>query len=65
MLEHYFKDPGVLRRMRLGPLGAEIAGHRIDLERAGYTRLSARRYLSLTARFSAHVPGLIPPPFRR
>ena len=24
MLNHYFKYPGVLRRMRLGPLGAEI-----------------------------------------
>jgi integrase/recombinase XerD len=55
MLEHYFKYPGVLRRMRLGPLGAEIDAMASDLERAGYTRLSARRYLSLTARFSRYA----------
>ena len=55
MLEHYFKYPGVLRRMRLGPLGVEIDAMASDLERAGYTRLSARRYLSLTARFSRYA----------
>lgn len=52
MLHRYFKYPGVLRRMRQGPLGAEMDAIASDLERAGYTRLSARRYLSLMASFS-------------
>lgn len=52
MLHRYFKYPGVLRRMRQGPLGAEMDAIASDLERAGYTRLSARRYLSLIASFS-------------
>jgi integrase/recombinase XerD len=55
MLDRFFKYPGVLRRMRLGPLGAEIDTIAGDLERAGYTRLSARRYLSLTASFSRYA----------
>src|SRR5438093_3928010 len=55
MLSHYFKYPGVLRRMRLGPLGAEIDTIAGDLDRAGYTRLSARRYLSLIASFSRYA----------
>jgi site-specific recombinase XerD len=55
MLSHYFKYPGVLRRMRLGPLGAEIDRIASDLDRAGYTRLSARRYLSLIASFSRYA----------
>ncbi len=37
MLSHYFKHPGVLRRMRLGPLGTEIDIVAEDLEHAGYT----------------------------
>jgi site-specific recombinase XerD len=55
MLSHFFKYPGVLRRMRLGPLGTEIDKIATDLERAGYTRLSARRYLSLIATFSRYA----------
>ncbi|MCC7173427.1 MAG: tyrosine-type recombinase/integrase [Planctomycetes bacterium] len=52
MLETFFKSPGVLYRLRGGPLGAEIDGIAEDLSRAGYARDSARRYLSLVARFS-------------
>jgi hypothetical protein len=52
MLNHYFKYPGVLRRMRLGPLGAEIDRVAEHLERVGYAYLSAKRYLSLIAGFS-------------
>jgi integrase/recombinase XerD len=55
MLNHYFKYPGVLRRMRLGPLGTEIDIVADDLERTGYTYLSAKRYLSLIASFSRYA----------
>lgn len=55
MLDHYFKYPGVLRRMRLGPLRAEIDRVADDLERLGYTYLSAKRYLSLIASFSRYA----------
>jgi hypothetical protein len=55
MLNRYFKYPGVLRRMRLGPLGAEIDIVADDLERAGYAYLSAKRYLSLIASFSRYA----------
>ncbi|MGA9058103.1 MAG: site-specific integrase [Terriglobia bacterium] len=55
MLNRYFKYPGVLRRMRLGPLRTEIDIVADDLERAGYTYLSAKRYLSLIASFSRYA----------
>ena len=55
MLNHYFKYPGVLRRMRLGPLGAEIDRVAEHLERTGYTYFSAKRYLSLIASFSRYA----------
>ena len=55
MLDHYFKYLGVIRRMRVGPLGKEIDGIADDLEQAGYSRLSARRYLSLIASFSRYA----------
>jgi len=55
MLSRYFKYAGVLRRMRQGPLGPKIDAIARDLERAGYTRLSARRYLSLMASFSRYA----------
>ena len=55
MLCRYFKYPGVLRRMRQGPLGVEIDAIASALERAGYARLSARRYLSLIASFSRYA----------
>jgi hypothetical protein len=52
MLNRYFKYPGVLRRMRFGPLGTEIDIVAEDLEHAGYTYLAAKPYLSLIASFS-------------
>ena len=57
MLDHYFKFtyPAVLRRMRRGPLGGEMDAIAGALTRTGYTRLSARRYLSLTASFSRYA----------
>jgi len=55
MLNHYFKYPGVLRRMRLGPLGTEIDVIADDLKNTGYTYLSTKRYLSLIASFSRYA----------
>lgn len=55
MLSRYFKYPGVLRRMRLGPLGAEIDTMASDLAGIGYAYLSARRYLSLIGSFSRYA----------
>lgn len=55
MLDRYFRYPAVLRRLRQGPLGAEIDRIANGLACAGYTRLSARRYLSLMASFSGYA----------
>ena len=57
MLDHYFKFtyPAVLRRVRRGPLGGEMDAIASALARTGYARLSARRYLSLTANFSRYA----------
>ncbi len=55
MLESYFEYPGVLRRMRRGPLAAEIDNVAEDLERIGYSRGAAIRYLSLIATFSRYA----------
>jgi integrase/recombinase XerD len=55
VLEKYFKYPGVLQRMRRGPLAVVIDDIAADLERAGYARGSARRYLSLIATFSRYA----------
>jgi site-specific recombinase XerD len=54
-LNDYFKYRGVLQRMRLGPLGGKIDIVAEDLKRAGYTYLSAKRYLSLIASFSRYA----------
>lgn len=55
MLELYFKYPGVLRRMRRGPLADDIDDLAAELARVGYTRATARRYLSLVAKFSRYA----------
>lgn len=55
MLQRFFKYPGVLRRMRQGPFATEIDAIADALDRAGYARLSARRYLSLIASFSRYA----------
>ena len=55
MLEHYFKYPRVLRRLRSGALSAEmdrIAAHLFEL---GYKRGSAKLYISRLARFSEYL----------
>jgi integrase/recombinase XerD len=58
MLDRYFMYPGVLRRMRQGPLRGEIDTLAETLGRTGYTRRSARRYLSLIASFSRYASRL-------
>jgi len=55
MLENYFQYQGVLRRMRCGPLTTEIDKIANELERSGYSYLSAKRYLSLIATFSRYA----------
>jgi len=55
MLEFYFKYPGVLLRMRRGPLAGDIDDLAAELARVGYTRATARRYLSLVAKFSRYA----------
>ena len=55
MLETYFKYPGVLHRMRRGPLAGVIDQIASDLERTGYSPGSAKRYLSLVATFSRYA----------
>lgn len=55
MLDSYFKYPGVLRRMRRGPLAGDIDGLAAEFACVGYTRATARRYLSLVATFSRYA----------
>lgn len=55
MLESFFTYPGVLGRMRRGPLADHIDGVAADLERARYSRASVKRYLSLVATFSRYA----------
>ena len=55
MLESYFKYPEVLRRMRRGPLAADMDVLAEELDRIGYARATARRYLSLVASFSRYA----------
>jgi site-specific recombinase XerD len=55
MLEHYFKYPRVLRRLRNGALGEEIdrlAAHLLEL---GYKHASAKIYISRLGRFSDYL----------
>ena len=55
MLDSYFKYPGVLRRMRRGPLADYIDGFADEFARLGYTRATVIRYLSLLATFSRYA----------
>jgi hypothetical protein len=55
MLDFYFKYPGVLRRMRRGPLASDIDDLADEFARLGYTHATARRYLSLLATFSRYA----------
>lgn len=51
MLEAFFKYPKVLARLRFGPLGAEMDEIAARFFQVGYTRESARAYLTRIARF--------------
>jgi integrase/recombinase XerD len=55
MLEFYFSYRGVLKRLRSGPLGAEMDRIAADLSSQGYKRASAKLYLSRIARFSHYA----------
>jgi site-specific recombinase XerD len=55
MLESYFKYRGVLRRMRRGPLAGDIDDLAAEFVSVGYTRATARRYLSLVAKLSRYA----------
>jgi integrase/recombinase XerD len=55
MLEHYFKYPKVLRRLRGGDLGNELDRIAAYLFDNGYQRGSAKIYLSRLARFSGFL----------
>jgi integrase/recombinase XerD len=55
MLEHYFRYPKVLRRLRGGGLGDELDGIAAYLFANGYRRGSAKIYLGRLARFSHFV----------
>jgi site-specific recombinase XerD len=57
MLDLYLKYPGVLKRMRRGPLATELDNLAGDLKRLGYTQATARRYLSLAATFNRFIDG--------
>ena len=52
MLDLYFKYPGVLRRLRSGALGGEMDRIAAHLSAIGYTRASAKVYISRIGRFS-------------
>jgi integrase/recombinase XerD len=55
MLEHYFKYPGVLRRLRGGGLGNDLDRIAAYLFDNSYQRASAKVYLSRLGRFSKFV----------
>lgn len=55
MLDSYFKYPGVLRRMRRGPLAGDMDRFADELALLGYTPATVRRYLSLIATFSRYA----------
>jgi site-specific recombinase XerD len=55
MLEHYFKYPKVLRRLRGCGLGDELVRISAYLFENGYQRASAKLYLSRLAQFSEFV----------
>ena len=57
MLDHYFKYPRVLRRLRGGGLGDELDRIAAYLFTNGYQRASAKIYLGRLARFSDFMPG--------
>lgn len=57
MLEHYFKYPRVLRRLKRGGLGNDLDRIAAYLFDNGYQQASAKVYLSRLGRFSKFVFG--------
>jgi site-specific recombinase XerD len=55
MLENYFCAPKTLRRLRVGPSGPYIDGFADALEREGYAKTAAVRYLRAAAHFGCFV----------
>ena len=55
MLETYFSAPKTLHRLRTGPSGPHIDGFADTLERAGYAKASAVRYLRNAAHLGQFV----------
>jgi len=55
MLENYFSAPKTLRRLRAGPSGPHIDGFSDALDRDGYARASAVRYLRAAAHLGCFV----------
>jgi site-specific recombinase XerD len=55
MLETYFSAPKTLHRLRTGPRGPHIDGFADTLERAGYAKASAVRYLRNAAHLGQFV----------
>jgi integrase/recombinase XerD len=57
VLEHYFKYPRVLRRLRGGGFGEELDRIAAYLFENGYQRASAKIYLAQLGRFSGFLSG--------
>jgi len=52
MLEYFFKSRWHLQNLRQGPLSTHIDGLAARLNRLGFTKGSARRYLCRTGKFN-------------
>jgi site-specific recombinase XerD len=61
MLENYFSAPKTLRRLRVGPTGPYVDGFAGALERDGYAKTAAVRYLRAAAHFGCfvHLGGVV------
>jgi integrase/recombinase XerD len=55
MLEHYFRYPAVLRRLRGGALGEQMDRFAAHLLELGYKHTSGKLYISRLGRFSEYV----------
>jgi len=58
MLEHFFRCPKRLERMRSRPLGEHMDGLAKRLYEAGFTEATAQRILSLTSKFNEFALGV-------
>lgn len=55
MLESFFSYPAVLHRMRTGPIADELDAVAVHLDDEGYSRQTAKRYLSLLGTFNRYA----------